>query len=39
MYWEALDTNNRVALAIKHIPARGGEGAIMVRNRYGTPAP
>lgn len=33
-YWEALDANNRVALAVKHIPAEGGVGSIMVRNRY-----
>jgi hypothetical protein len=38
-YWEALDANNRVALAIKHIPAQGGMGAILVRNRYDTQAP
>jgi hypothetical protein len=38
-YWEALDTNNRVALAVKHIPAQGGMGTILVRNRYDTPAP
>ena len=34
MYWEALDANNRVALAVKHIPAQGGVGTIVVRNRY-----
>lgn len=34
MYWEALDANNRVALAVKHIPASGGVGTIIVRNRY-----
>jgi IMP cyclohydrolase len=34
MYWEALDANNRVALAVKHIPAQGGVGTIIVRNRY-----
>jgi hypothetical protein len=33
-YWEALDTNHRVALAIKYIPPQGGMGTIMVRNRY-----
>jgi hypothetical protein len=37
-YWEALDANNRVALAVKHIPAQGGVGTIRVRNRYDTPA-
>jgi hypothetical protein len=34
LYWEALDASNRVALAIKHIPAQGGVGTIMIRNRY-----
>jgi hypothetical protein len=38
-YWEALDANNRVALAIKHIPVQGGAGTILVRNRYDTQAP
>jgi IMP cyclohydrolase len=33
-YWQALDANNRVALAVKYIPAQGGVGSIMVRNRY-----
>jgi hypothetical protein len=33
-YWQALDANNRVALAVKHIPAQGGVGNIIVRNRY-----
>ena len=32
MYWEALDANNRVALAVKYIPPEGGTGTIMVRN-------
>jgi hypothetical protein len=34
MYWEALDATNRVALALKYIPAQGGVGPILVRNRY-----
>ena len=34
MYWEALDADNRVALAVKYIPAQGGAGTILVRNRY-----
>ena len=38
MYWEALDANNRVALALKYIPAQGGIGTIMVRNRYDSSA-
>ena len=33
-YWEALDANNRVALAVKYIPAQGGVSSLMVRNRY-----
>jgi len=33
MYWEALDAHNRVALAVKHIPAQGGRGTIIVRNQ------
>jgi len=32
-YWEALDAHNRVALAVKHIPAQGGVGTIIVRNQ------
>src|SRR5215471_1455321 len=36
LYWDALDANNRVALALKSIPARGGVGTILVRNRYDT---
>jgi hypothetical protein len=32
-YWEALDAHNRVALAVKHSPAQGGVGTIMVRNQ------
>ena len=32
-YWEALDAHNRVALAVKHIPAQGGTGTIIVRNQ------
>lgn len=34
LYWDALDASNRVALAVKHIPAHGGEGHLLVRNRY-----
>ena len=32
-YWEALDADNRVALAVKHIPHRGCAGRLLVRNR------
>ena len=28
------DADNRVALAVKYIPAQGGVGTILVRNRY-----
>ena len=31
-YWEALDADNRVALAVKTIPVGGGAGSILVRN-------
>lgn len=33
-YWEALDRENRVSLALKRIPLRGGAGALRVRNRH-----
>ena len=32
-YWEALDVDNRVALAVKRIP-HAGTGEILVRNRF-----
>jgi len=35
LYWQALDAANRVALAVKRIPAAGGASAILVRNRFG----
>ena len=34
-YWEALDGENRVALAVKSIPLGGGPGSILVRNARG----
>ena len=34
MYWDALDTENRVALAVKTIPVGGGSGSILVRNAH-----
>ena len=34
-YWDALDANNRVSLAVKQIPAAGDSGRITVRNRFG----
>ncbi len=33
-YWEALDAENRVALAVKAIDASGGQSKIIVRNRF-----
>jgi IMP cyclohydrolase len=35
VYWDALDAENRIALAVKWIPTRGGPSGIIVRNRYG----
>ncbi len=34
-YWQALDADNRVALAVKAIAALGGPGQLHVRNRHG----
>jgi IMP cyclohydrolase len=34
-YWDALDENNRVSLAVKSIPAAGGSGTVIVHNRFG----
>jgi IMP cyclohydrolase len=34
-YWDALDVDNRVSLAVKTIPTAGGPGEIMVKNRFG----
>jgi IMP cyclohydrolase len=33
-YWDALDANNRVALAVKEIPADGSPSNSAVRNRF-----
>jgi IMP cyclohydrolase len=33
-YWDALDRANRIALAVKRIPAAGGPSALLVRNRH-----
>ncbi|HLZ62256.1 MAG TPA: IMP cyclohydrolase [Ktedonosporobacter sp.] len=33
-YWRALDSANRISLAVKRIPARGGTGSITIRNRF-----
>lgn len=34
-YWDALDADNRVSLALKRIPDEGGPGELLVRNRHG----
>lgn len=34
-YWDALNADNRVSLAVKWIPTDGGPGQIVVRNRFG----
>ena len=34
-YWEALDPANRVALAVKRIPADGEPSRLWIRNRHG----
>lgn len=33
-YWDALDANNRVALAVKRIPTDGRTGELIIRNRF-----
>ncbi len=33
-YWESLDADNRVALAVKRIPAGAGAAEIWLRNRF-----
>jgi IMP cyclohydrolase len=33
LYWDALDADNKIALAVKRIPLRGGSSDIIVRNR------
>jgi IMP cyclohydrolase len=33
-YWDGLDADNRVSLAVKTIPAAGGPGEIIVKNRF-----
>jgi IMP cyclohydrolase len=34
-YWDALDRQNRVSLAVKRIPANGDPSEILIRNRFG----
>jgi IMP cyclohydrolase len=33
-YWDGLDADNRVALAVKRIPADGGTAQLFLRNRF-----
>lgn len=33
-YWDALNAENRVALALKRIPLDGGPSTILIRNQY-----
>jgi IMP cyclohydrolase len=33
-YWDALDRANRIALAVKRVPAAGGPSELLVRNRH-----
>lgn len=33
-YWDALDTGNRVSLAVKEVKADGGGGEFLLRNRH-----
>ncbi|TMC18418.1 MAG: inosine monophosphate cyclohydrolase [Chloroflexi bacterium] len=34
-YWNALNVDNRISMAVKRIPFAGGAGELLVRNRYG----
>jgi hypothetical protein len=33
-YWNALDSNNRVSLAVKEVTANGAAGEFLIRNRH-----
>ncbi len=33
-YWDALNADNRISLAVKAVPAGGGPSRILVRNRF-----
>jgi len=33
-YWDALNADNRIALAVKQIPANGGDSTLLIKNRY-----
>lgn len=34
LYWDALDTDNRISLAVKEISATGDASRIIIRNKY-----
>jgi IMP cyclohydrolase len=34
-YWNALDAENRISIAVKRIPDDGAQSSLLVRNRYG----
>ncbi len=34
-YWEALNSENRIAIAVKQIPLQGGASSLKVLNRFG----
>jgi hypothetical protein len=33
-YWEALNADNRISLAVKQIPAQGGTSTLIIKNRF-----
>jgi len=33
-YWQALDADNRIAIAVKHIPEGGHPGRLIIHNRF-----
>ena len=34
LYWDALDTDNRISLAVKEISSTGDASRIIIRNKY-----
>jgi hypothetical protein len=34
LYWDALDAENKIALAVKRVPLNGGPSEILVRNQF-----
>ena len=33
-YWKALDSGNRISLAVKSIPQAGGASSLLIKNRF-----